>query len=220
MKVLLLCLLPALVSSLTPVTALVDAGAALVLGAGPGLVPQLKQGYENMAAKYADPPKKDLFDTSAYAGVFPEYDNTGAPLSVTHVLATVVASTFLFFGAIEQARFLFDTGATDFNDVYAMALYAFSFQGDSLTHAALSKNSADGNIMQRGHLLDTAPMIAFFLYANYLDGGAWYALTDLPSDHYWMFLPRLFSSPLFLFVTFYSWQPLHGAGFWLNDKKD
>lgn len=70
--------------------------------------------------------------------------------------------------------------------------------------------------MQRGHAWDTVPMIAFFLYANYLDGGSWYALTDLPSDFWFMYPARLFTSPLFLLATFYAWQPLHGAGLWLE----
>lgn len=186
----------------------IDAGAAAGLALGPCLVPTLTTGYRAMIAKYENAPEGELFDVTRWRGEFPEYDITNAALSNSHISATLIASFFLFFGALEQAR----VPDVDLNDVYAMALYAFSFQGDSLTHAFLSKDGADGNIMQKGHMLDTLPMIAFFLYANYLDGGAWYALTDLPADGFWMLIPRIATHPIFLFLTFYAWQPAHGLG--------
>mmetsp|Transcript_17385 Transcript_17385/g.54293 ORF Transcript_17385/g.54293 Transcript_17385/m.54293 type:complete len:227 (-) Transcript_17385:178-858(-) len=195
----------------------VDAGAALALAAGPAFVPQLKQGYDAMAAKYENVPDGEFLDSTGWRGIFPEYDGTATPLSKSHVQATIIVSFFLFFGALEQARVVVDG---DYNDVFAMILYAFSYQGDSFTHAVIAYNEgADGNVMQKGHKFDTIPMIAFFLYANYLDGGSWYALTDLPAEGYWMFLPRIVSSPLFLLLTFYAWQPAHGAGLWLPKKE-
>jgi len=215
-----LLLLPAMSSALSLSTVsnvAVDASLSGLLAVGPCLIPQVKKGYEAMQVKYTNAPNGTLFDTNNWRGVFPEYDFTNAPLSTDHVVITIAAAFFLFLGAFEQAR----VEGVDMNDVYAMALYAFAFQGDSLTHAVLSNgdDGANGNIMQKGHSLDTWPMIAFFLYANYLDGGAWYALTDLPADGWWMLIPRIATSPLFLLITFYLWQPAHGAGLWLEKDK-